>query len=161
MNLGGSNGYLTSFYAKGELKSELWGFEVVKKLTWRASLKFSTIPKLHFINSLDNFDDSKFDAIVDTQCLSYIGDESIMKDLINRLHVVCKSDAKILSVAALPYVDNAEDFINTFHLCKFKLLETKPLYFEYFVSPTAFSHCVFQRTSKKPITVDTESLDNL
>ena len=161
LDIGCSNGYLTSFYAEIEPKSEFWGFDVVKKLTWRASLKFSAIQNLHFTNSLDNSEDAQFHAVIDTQCLSHIGDQSTRKDLINRLHVLCKSDAKILSVAALPSVDDAEDFINTLHLGGFELLEIKPLYFEQFGTPSAFTNCIFQKTSKKPTKVDREFLDNL
>ena len=110
---------------------------------------------------MNNFEGSQFDVITDTQCLSHIGDESIRRDLINRLYVLCKSDAKISSVAALSYVGDAESFVNTFHLCGFELFEMKPLYFEHFGNPTAFSHCIFHKTSKGQSFIDRACLDDL
>ena len=111
--------------------------------------------------SLNNFEGSQFDVITDTQCLSHIGDESIRRDLINRLYVLCKSDVKISYVAALSSVDDAESFVNTFHLCGFELFEIKPLYFEHFGNPTAFSQCIFHKTSKGQSSIDRACLDDL
>lgn len=149
LDLGCNVGYLSSFYAKYFPNSLITGIDVNKKSILKAKEINQNIKNLEFFNNYEDIKNKKFDFIIDTQCLSTLHDENIIKETIKKVRNLTKDKGKLISISNIVSAEHYDELISLFNKNNFYIYELYPFPVEALDDIEIYTKLILTEENKK------------
>lgn len=149
LDLGCNVGYLSSFYAKHFPNSLITGIDVNKKSILKAREINQNIKNLEFFNNYEDIKNKKFDFIIDTQCLSTLHDENIIKETIKKVRNLTKDKCKLISISNIVSAEHYDELISLFNKNNFYIYELYPFPVEALDDIEIYTKLILTEENKK------------